>query len=84
VERERGNIPETTTFQSSNQDLDTFVISETTNDPAAIIEITITGEIQERPAFGIADTADDTSELTELHIDDDLGFVNLNIPTSWG
>jgi hypothetical protein len=82
--REKGNIPETTTLQSSNQDLDTFVISETANDSAAIIEIAITGEIQERPAFGVADTANDTSELAELHVDDDLGFVSLNVPTSSG
>jgi len=82
--REKGNIPETTTLQSSNQDLDIFVISETSNDLGAIIEIAITGEIQERPAFGVADTANDTSELAELHVDDDLGFVSLNVPTSSG
>lgn len=80
--REEGNIPKTTTLQSSNQDLDIFVISETSNDLGAIIEITITGKIQERPALGIADTADDTSKLAELHIDDNLGCVNLNILTS--
>lgn len=82
--REEGNIPKTTTLQSSNQDLDIFVISETSNDLGAIIEIAITGEIQERPALGIADTADDTSKLAELHIDDNLGCVNLNVLTSSG
>jgi hypothetical protein len=80
VAREQKNIPKTTTLQTSNQDLDTFVISEPTNYLGPILEIAITGEIQERPAFGIADTANDTSELAELDVDDNLKLCQYECP----
>ncbi len=82
--REKANVPKTTTLQPSNQDLDILVISELSNDLGAIVKMAITSKIQERPVFGIANTADDPSELAELDVDDNLGCVNMNVPTSSG
>jgi hypothetical protein len=46
------NLPKTTTLQPSNHDLDIRIISKQLRSLGAVFGGTVTGEVQEAPAFG--------------------------------
>lgn len=68
-----GGLPETSTFQTGNQDLGILVFSESLDSLRAVVKRRVSSEVDEAPAFALADTTDDTGQGAKLDVDDDLG-----------
>jgi hypothetical protein len=84
-EKERENVPQTTALQTSDQDLDLRIFPKFTNCLGTIVETQLACQVDESPAFALADTAYNASKGTELNVDDDLDCCQrmqfFNVPT---
>ena len=74
------HLPETTAFQTGNKNLNLLIVAKLLDDLGAVLEGGITSKVEEAPVLALADTADDTGKKTELHVNNNLLFVSLNVP----